>query len=141
MDASVWLPAQLNHQSWVSNRTQYCDLHSSNRCLNLPSLPDGIRDVRSSDYQSYDGWMAAFCHEPRNDARNTALAVFLPCVLYGKTKWRISEISKEGDWADSNFKAEDGCNESCLGCFLTSICTCCCCYCKSASSLFAPRGY
>jgi len=42
-------------------------------------------------------------------------------------------------WDDSNFTCKDGCNEECLGCFLSCVCTLGLCYCKSMVSFHPPR--
>ena len=159
MNSIAWLPGQISHQRWLS-RNHDCDFHCADQCLILPGVPPGMETPRCAEYAEYDGWMAQFCLEPLNDFGNGALALFLPCVLYGKSLWRIRKLKEELErdhpppgnrhlvaehqpevhaWDDSKFKCEDGCNEDCLSCFLSCLCTFGLCYCKPTVFLRALR--
>jgi Cys-rich protein (TIGR01571 family) len=63
--------------------------------------------------ENYPHWMAGFCVEPRGDHVTGLLAACLPCVLYGKTEWRIKKFSKGENGYDSAWQSKDGCNEFC----------------------------
>lgn len=152
-DSITWHPGQANHQGGLSGRNHDCGYNCADQCLVLPGVPPGMETPRCAEYAEYDGWMSQFCLQPLADPRNGALAFFFPCVLYGKTKWRIEKLKAEFEreqgppgsrgvvegrqpgeahaWEDSMFKCEDGCNDNCLSCFLSCLCTCGVCYCKS----------
>ena len=150
-DSATWSPSQANHQRGVGGRNHDYGSQCADQCLVLPGVPPGMETPRCAEYAEYDGWMSQFCWQPLADTRNGALAFCLPCVLYGKTKWRIEKLkakieSEQGSprnrsvveerqpgdahaWEDSKFNCEDGCNENCLSCFLSCFCTfgvCCC---------------
>lgn len=100
-----------------------CSTHCDESCFLPLGLPCGMKAIRrwSTDHGDYDGWMSRFCHEPISDASNGVLGVFLPCLLYGKVKWRIRQISKGRDYNDSNFEWQDAFNRHCGRCFLSCI--------------------
>ncbi|CAG8976070.1 hypothetical protein HYALB_00002348 [Hymenoscyphus albidus] len=61
----------------------------------------------------YHGWMKQFCVESSCDATALALAIFVPCVLYGKIEWRKARLSRGQPADDSVWKSKDGCNGMC----------------------------
>ncbi|KAG9233766.1 hypothetical protein BJ875DRAFT_496402 [Amylocarpus encephaloides] len=58
-------------------------------------------------------WMSEFCTEPPSDSKHGALAVFLPCVLFSKTHWRLKRFLSNQNGFDSNWRGKDGCNLHC----------------------------
>ncbi|PQE16836.1 DUF614 domain protein [Rutstroemia sp. NJR-2017a BBW] len=56
-------------------------------------------------------WMVTFCHEPSGDIGTCCTATLMPCVLLGKTHWRLKNISLGQDPHD--WHASDGCNKMC----------------------------
>lgn len=60
-------------------------------------------------------WMASFCTEPddNQDCSTCCLGFFVPCALYGKTNWRLNQLTKLKDPLDSSWKSSYGCNGAC----------------------------
>jgi hypothetical protein len=63
--------------------------------------------------KSYADWMSRFCFEPPGDARACCEGCFIPFALFGKTHWRLKQITQGGDPLDSNWHSKDGCNGCC----------------------------
>ena len=63
--------------------------------------------------ETFPEFMAGFCVEPRGDTETCCQAVWCPCVLYGKTDWRIKRFSRGEDGTDKSWRAKDGCNAHC----------------------------
>ncbi|PQE12174.1 DUF614 domain protein [Rutstroemia sp. NJR-2017a BVV2] len=67
-------------------------------------------------------WMVTFCHEPSGDIGTCCTAWLMPCVLHGKTHWRLKNISLGQDPHD--WHASDGCNKMC---WIHAMLGGCCC--------------
>jgi hypothetical protein len=67
-------------------------------------------------------WMVSFCHEPSGDIGTCCTAWLMPCVLHGKTHWRLKNISLGQDPHD--WHASEGCNKMC---WLHAMLGGCCC--------------
>lgn len=70
----------------------------------------------TSEDDPYTGWMSKLCVEPNKgdlDANTCCLGFWVPCALYGKTNWRLTQINGGRDATDSSWKSNDGCNTSC----------------------------
>ncbi|PSS13081.1 hypothetical protein M430DRAFT_105806, partial [Amorphotheca resinae ATCC 22711] len=57
--------------------------------------------------------IALFYPDPPNTCSNCTLSCVVPCVQYGKTQWRLSQIVKGGDPHDSGWRRSERCNSSC----------------------------
>ena len=80
----------------------------------------------STTDESYAGWMNQWCHEPPDDAKACCLGFWVPPVLYGKTHWRLQNLTKGEDPLDSNWHSRDGCNGCCWAWFgLNIVCLGC----------------
>jgi len=84
--------------------------------VTLPPLAQPQTDPhgeKGAESRPYNGWMTKFCDEPPDDVNTCCIGFWIPCVLYGKTHWRLKRVSKGEDAADSNWKPKNGCNAPC----------------------------
>ncbi len=94
----------------------------------LPSSAQPQQDHRQSQDadgadKPYNGWMTKFCVEPPDDVNTCCLGCWVPCVLYGKTHWRLKQVSKGEDGTDSKWRSKDGCNAPCWAWWgVSSVC-------------------
>lgn len=94
MESLAWLPGQVSHHPRFSTTQHHhgdCNRECGLQCGTLPLRPDGMETPPCATYPDYDGFMAQLCWEPLSDTHNGALGVFCPCVLYGKTYWRLDQ--------------------------------------------------
>ncbi|RKF59944.1 hypothetical protein OnM2_055023 [Erysiphe neolycopersici] len=68
-----------------------------------------------------DKWMAKLCIEPPMDSQTCALAVFCPCILIGKVRWRIKQKELNLDPLQSAWHRTYSCNSSCC---TSTFCLC-----------------
>ncbi|TGO53293.1 hypothetical protein BCON_0126g00190 [Botryotinia convoluta] len=64
-----------------------------------------------SEHKGQSDWMVPFCHHPEGDHKTALEGLFVPCLLYGKTHWRLKNVALGRD--PHNFKSSDGCNSMC----------------------------
>lgn len=64
-----------------------------------------------SEHKGQSDWMVPFCHHPESDHTTALEGLFIPCLLYGKTHWRLKNVALGRDPHD--FKPSDGCNSMC----------------------------
>ncbi|TGO13969.1 hypothetical protein BTUL_0060g00250 [Botrytis tulipae] len=64
-----------------------------------------------SEHKGQSDWMVPFCHHPEGDHTTALEGLFVPCLLYGKTHWRLKNVALGRD--PHNFKSSDGCNSMC----------------------------
>ncbi|TGO37280.1 hypothetical protein BHYA_0101g00300 [Botrytis hyacinthi] len=64
-----------------------------------------------SEHKGQSDWLVPFCHHPEGDHATALEGLFVPCLLYGKTHWRLKNVALGRD--PHNFKSSDGCNSMC----------------------------
>ncbi|KAF7957441.1 hypothetical protein EAE96_003025 [Botrytis aclada] len=74
-----------------------------------------------SEHKGQSDWMVPFCYHPEGDHKTALEGLFVPCLLYGKTHWRLKNVALGRD--PHNFKSSDGCNSMCwIHGALTAVC-------------------
>lgn len=124
LQAATFIPIHLDSISLDQRRTtprasiamaQHRQVVSAYNATLPPSTQHEIESQGESgaENQPYNDWMTTFCAEPSNDVNTCCLGWWMPCVLYGKTHWRLKRISKGEDATDSDWKPKTGCNAPC----------------------------
>jgi hypothetical protein len=108
------MASQKNPTTTVTAQPNSSNVHYS---ADLPALHLHLHDtslVIQPGNESHDKWMIAlFYPDPPNTCSNCTLSCVVPCVQYGKTQWRLSQIVKGGDPHDSGWRRSERCNSSC----------------------------
>lgn len=76
-----------------------------------PQRPEPSLNRNKSEHKGQSDWLIGFCHHPVGDHNTVFAGIFAPCALYGKTHWRLKNVSLGRDPHD--FKPSDGCNSMC----------------------------
>lgn len=79
--------------------------------LDQPQRSELPLNRNKSEHKGQSDWMVPFCHNPVGDHETAFTGIFAPCVLYGKTHWRLKNVSLGRD--PHEFKSSDSCNSMC----------------------------
>ncbi|ESZ96088.1 hypothetical protein SBOR_3565 [Sclerotinia borealis F-4128] len=71
-----------------------------------PQRPEPSLNRNKSEHKGQSDWLIGFCHHPVGDHNTVFAGIFAPCALYGKTHWRLKNVSLGRDPHD--FKPSDG---------------------------------
>ncbi|KAF7875165.1 hypothetical protein EAF04_002337 [Stromatinia cepivora] len=76
-----------------------------------PQRSEPSLNRNKSEHKGQSDWMVPFCHNPVGDHETAFTGIFAPCVLYGKTHWRLKNVSLGRD--PHKFNSSDSCNSMC----------------------------
>ncbi|KAF7907730.1 uncharacterized protein EAF01_005316 [Botrytis porri] len=76
-----------------------------------PQRSELAMNRNKSEHKGQSDWMVPFCHHSEGDHKTALEGLFVPCLLYGKTHWRLKNVALGRD--PHNFKSSDGCNSMC----------------------------
>ncbi|QSZ35822.1 hypothetical protein DSL72_006944 [Monilinia vaccinii-corymbosi] len=86
-----------------------------------PQRSEPSLNRNKSEHKGQSDWMVPFCHNPANDRGTVYAGMFAPCVLYGKTHWRLKSVSLGRD--PHEVPSSNNCNSMCwVHCALTVTC-------------------
>ncbi|KAE8444057.1 hypothetical protein EG329_000925 [Mollisiaceae sp. DMI_Dod_QoI] len=87
-------------------------------------LSAGVTTGQEDDDAIFNEWMVPFCQEPpgAGDIDTCCLGTWVPCVLYGKTDWRLHRVSQGEDPSNLEWESANGCNGRCWCWYSISFC-------------------
>lgn len=88
---------------------------------------------QEDDAVAFQDWLSPFCQEPPGgDADTCCMGFWVPCVLYGKSAWRLKALALDED-DNRRWTPKNGCNGHCWG-WLGAACVATPCFAGNASS-------
>lgn len=76
-----------------------------------PQRSEPSLNRNKSEHKGQSDWMVPFCHNPEGDHETVFTGIFAPCILYGRTHWRLKNVALGKD--PHNFESSNNCNSMC----------------------------
>lgn len=101
---------------------------------NPPQRSEPSLNRNKSEHKGQSDWMVPICHHTVGDHNTVLMGLFAPMALYGRTHWRLKNVSLGRDPHD--IKPSDGCNSMC---WIHGALTVACCLSGKRDSYFCSE--
>jgi hypothetical protein len=85
--------------------------------------PDQTTSKKQNRVPNDSVWMTKWFAEPPGDVATCCMGIWFPCVLYGKTDWRLRQVAMGEDALDDKWECKYGCNAPCWAFWMVSYLT------------------